>query len=69
MPNHFHFIIILGNYGFDNGVSVIGNDDNCDVDKIHEFYLRYNKPPLSENDIKQYIKNNPLNWKDDKFYK
>ena len=134
MPNHFHCIIILGNNGFDNGVSVIGNDDNGDVDKIHEFYLRITQPmnqknqqtKPSENDIKQYrklrrkmlipmimgkfqmqtskqiniinntpgnknwqnnyhdhvirnngeyqrikhyIKNNPLNWKDDKFYK
>jgi len=127
----------LGDYDFDNGVSVVGvgngggvggNGDNGDtvVDKIHEFYLRYNKKSPTENDIKQYrklrlkmlipmimgkfqiqtskqiniinntvgnknwqhdyndhviknnaeyqrikhyIKNNPLNWKDDKFYK
>jgi len=121
MPNHFHCIIKLGDYDFDNGVSVIGN-----VDKIHEFYLRYNQTKPSENDIKQYrklrrkmlipmimgkfqmqtskqiniinitpgnknwqnnyhdhvirndteykhikqyIKNNSMNWKDDKFYK
>ncbi len=143
MPNHFHCIIILGDYDFDNGVSVVvggggvggigdgvgdGNGDNGDtvVDKIHEFYLRYQQTKPSENDIKQYrklrrkmlipmiigkfqmqtskqiniinntpgnknwqhnyhdhvirndaeyqrikqyIKNNPLNWKDDTFYK
>jgi REP element-mobilizing transposase RayT len=131
MPNHFHCIIKLGDYDFDNGVSDIGNGDvgNVDkihVDKIHEFYLRYKKTKPSENDIKQYrklrrkmlipmimgkfqmqtskqiniinitpgnknwqnnyhdhvirndteynrikqyIKNNPMNWKDDKFYK
>ena len=55
MPNHFHCIIILYNYNFDNGVSVVGagdvggigvggdgNGDNGDVigDKIHEFYLQ-----------------------------
>jgi len=137
MPNHFHCIIELGDYDFDNGVSDIGNGDGNNVvdkiyvdkihvDKIHEFYLRYKKTKPSENDIKQYrklrrkmlipmimgkfqmqtskqiniinitpgnknwqnnyndhvirndteykrikqyIKNNPLNWKDDKFYK
>jgi REP element-mobilizing transposase RayT len=139
MPNHFHCIIILGDYDFDNGVSVVGGGDGdvgvvgggdgvggYVVDKIHEFYLRYNQPNPTENDIKQYrklrrkmlipmimgkfqmqtskqiniinnthgnknwqhnyndhvirnsnehqrikqyIKNNPLNWKDDKFYK
>ena len=137
MPNHFHCIIKLGDYDFDNGVSVIGNGDDggnvvdkihvdkIHVDKIHEFYLRYNQTKPSENDIKQYrqlrrkmlipmimgkfqmqtskqiniinitlgnknwqnnyhdhvirndteykrikqyIKDNPLNWKDDKFY-
>ncbi len=47
MPNHFHCIITLGNYDFDNGVSGVGGDGS--VDKIHEFYLR-------ENDIKQYRK-------------
>jgi len=134
MPNHFHCIIILGDYDFDNGVSVVGGDGNVEngdngdvvVDKIHEFYLRCHQKSPSENDVKQYrklrrkmlipmimgkfqmqtskqiniinntvgsknwqhdyndhvirnnaeyqrikhyIKNNPLNWKDDKFYK
>ena len=53
-----YFINILGNYGFDNGVSVVVNNDggDGDVDKIHEFYLRYNKKTPSENDIKQSFK-------------
>ena len=32
MPNHIHFIIILGDYDYDNGISTI-------VEKIHEFSL------------------------------
>ena len=53
MPNHFHCIIILGDYGFDNGVSDVG-----DVDKIHEFYLqRYQQTENpTESEIKQYRK-------------
>jgi len=50
MPNHIHFIVSLGDYDFENGISMIGdkNDDvavdgddngNGNVDKIHEFYL------------------------------
>ncbi len=27
MPNHFHCIITLGDYNFDNGFSVVGGDD------------------------------------------
>ena len=53
MPNHFHCIIILGDYGFDNGVSDVGV-----VDKIHEFYLQcyqQTKKP-TETEIKQYRK-------------
>ena len=126
MPNHFHCIITLGDYGFDNGISVGGDDDGGGdgVDKIHEFYLQTKNPTetqikqyrklrrkmlipkimgkfkmqtskqiniinntvgnktwqLDYNDhvirnnnehqhIKQYIKNNPLNWKEDTFYK
>ena len=125
MPNHFHCIIMLGDYGFDNGVSDIGDDDN-NVEKIHEFFLRIMSKTPTENQIKQYrkfrrkmlipkiigkfqmqtskqiniinntpgnknwqynyhdhvirndaehqriknyIRNNPLKWKDDKFYK
>ena len=64
MPNHFHCIIILGDYNFDNGVSVVENNDGGDcnvdkihVDKIHEFYLRYQQKLIpTENDIKQYRK-------------
>lgn len=52
MPNHFHCIITLEDYDFDNGVSVVGGDD---VDKIHEFYLPRIQHP-NENDIKQYRK-------------
>ena len=133
MPNHFHCIIILGGYDFDNGVSVVGGGDGDGgdgvvgyVNKIHEFYLQHHTKKPTENDIKQYrklrrkmlipmimgkfqmqtskqiniinntignktwqsnyndhvirnsnehqrikqyIKNNPLNWKDDTFYK
>ncbi len=63
MPNHFHCIITLGDYDFDNGVSDVGTTDNVDkihADKIHEFYLHefylheYQHP--TENDIKQYRK-------------
>ena len=32
MPNHFHCIITLGDYDFDNGISVV-----VVVYKIHEF--------------------------------
>ena len=35
MPNHIHFIISLGDYNFDNGISVVGDN----VEKIHEFSL------------------------------
>jgi len=119
----------LGDYDFDNGISVVGiGGDNGDtvVDKIHEFYLQHHTTNPTENDVKQYrklcrkmlipkimgkfqmqtskqiniinntsgnknwqynyhdhvirndaeykrikhyIKNNPLNWKDDTFYK
>jgi len=55
MPNHFHCIITLGDYNFDNGFSVIGGDD-VDVDKIHEFYLHQRIQNPNENDIKQYRK-------------
>jgi len=53
MPNHFHCIITLGDYNFDNRVSDVGGG----ADKIHEFYLWYKqlKSP-TENDIKQYRK-------------
>ena len=54
MPNHIHCIITLGEYGFDNGVSIIGNDidgnGHGNVEKIHEFSLR------TINEIKQYRK-------------
>ena len=30
MPNHVHFIITLGDYNFDNGVSLIGDDNRGD---------------------------------------
>ncbi len=57
MPNHFHCIITLGDYNFDNGFSVVGGDD-IDVDKIHEFYLRLHQriQNPNENDIEQYRK-------------
>ena len=29
MPNHIHFIISLGDYDFDNGISTIGDDKNA----------------------------------------
>lgn len=45
MPNHIHCIITLGEYGFDNGVSIIGN-----VEEIHEFPLH------TINEIKQFRK-------------
>jgi len=52
MPNHFHCIITLGDYGFDNGISVVGD---CDaIDKFHEIYLRIQHP--TETDIKQFRK-------------
>lgn len=63
MPNHIHCIVTLGDYDFDNGVSLIGDDNNNDnicsnggnnggnVEKIHEFSLQ-----VTENDIKEYRK-------------
>ena len=52
MPNHIHCIITLGDYDFDNGVSLVGDNDNVirnvddnnadddnSVKKIHEFSL------------------------------
>lgn len=53
MPNHIHFIIILGGYDYDNGISDI-------VEKIHEFSLQYQKYRSIKNptpdQIKQYRK-------------
>jgi len=53
MPNHIHFIISLGDYYYDNGIPLIGDDDgngdddddNDDVVKIHEFSL----PPTTSS--------------------
>ena len=60
MPNHIHLIIRLGDYGFDNGVSLIGDENGGDghggggvVEKIHEFSLQ---PPTTIDEIKQYRK-------------
>ena len=53
MPNHFHCLITLGDYDFDNGVSDIGDD--CDGDQ--QFANQYHKienPTVSQ--IKQYRK-------------
>lgn len=55
MPNHIHCIITLGDYDFDNGVSLF---DNNNVAKIHEFSLLPSFPlqnPTIEQ-IKQYRK-------------
>jgi len=55
MPNHFHCIIILGGYDFDNGIATGGGkhagvDGNVNVEKIHEFSLPMisTPPPLSK---------------------
>ncbi len=66
MPNHVHCIIRLGDWDFDNGVSLIGDDDTCNctgsVNKIHEFYLQSSRPPYqpssqpTEDQIKLYRK-------------
>ena len=60
MPNHIHCIITLENYGFDNGISLIGdgNDGNGNdgVEKIHEFSLPIPQPQLTNEQIKQYRK-------------
>lgn len=51
MPNHIHCIITLGDYNFENGISVVGDGrddgDGGNVEKIHEFSL---------DEIKQYRK-------------
>ena len=55
MPNHIHLIIELGEYNYNNGIADDNGNDN--VDKIHEFYLRYRdcyQPTIDE--IKQYRK-------------
>ena len=76
MPNHIHLIILLGDYGFHNGICKrIFNDDAVvleknqsmdkiqSVEKIHEFSLQQPKqppPPQQQSrqsmDIKQYRK-------------
>ena len=60
MPNHIHCIVTLGEYGYENGVSIIGNDNdtNGNVEKIHEFSLPTIQPTTepSINEIKQYRK-------------
>ena len=52
MPNHVHCIISLGDYGYNNGISVIGDDDHP-VEKIHEFSLSGATIPTAD-DLKQY---------------
>ena len=58
MPNHVHFIVSLGDYDYDNGVSDIGETTfvgiTNDVEKIHEFSLH--EFSLPNTDIKQYRK-------------
>uniref|UniRef100_UPI003567803E hypothetical protein n=1 Tax=Ancylomarina sp. TaxID=1970196 RepID=UPI003567803E len=47
MPNHIHMIVSLGDYGFDNGIWTIDNDNdmiNDTVKKIHEFSLQASSP-------------------------
>ena len=61
MPNHIHFIISLGDYDLDNGISTIGDDGNDKVEKIHEFSLPTNQQQNTEyeptiDEIKQYRK-------------
>ena len=65
MPNHFHCLITLGDYSFNNGISADttgGNDNDTgddDVDKIHEFYLRHQYRKMQNpttDQIKQYRK-------------
>lgn len=48
MPNHFHCIIVLRQYDFDNGVSDIGDDGTvgvvgCGAKPIHELVLPTNQ--------------------------
>ena len=118
MPNHIHFIIVLGDYDFHNGICKRVSAKKNSVEKIHEFSLRdgkitseqyrkmrrqmlipkimgkfqmlsskqiniLNQTPGNRNwhpnyhdriirnekefkRIQIYIKNNPLNWKDDR---
>lgn len=73
MPNHIHCIITLGGYNFDNGISLIGDNNNDEnggnggidtVEKIHEFSLQPPPPPPPQqlqnkptpDEIKQYRK-------------
>ena len=67
MPNHIHCIITLGPYDFDNGVSLIGDNNNDDdvgtVEEIHEFPLQSRPtipiPPTqsrTDDDIKNHRK-------------
>ena len=52
MPNHFHCIVSLGDYNFDNGISKINKNEIPIIDEIHEFHL---KNP-SQIQIKKYRK-------------
>ncbi|MGZ2369415.1 transposase [Ancylomarina sp. YFZ004] len=57
MPNHIHFIVSLGDYGFDNGISAIDNVIvNDTVKKIHEFSLHPtpSSPPSPTQLIEQW---------------
>lgn len=47
MPNHFHCLITLGDYGFDNGVVWDDGGGDCAiaVEKIHEFSLTNQSQP------------------------
>jgi len=44
MPDHIHLLIELGNWDYDNGMSMIGDT----VGKIHEFSLRKSNPTINE---------------------
>ena len=58
MPNHFHLLIELKDYGFHNGISQV---DDCNMQKNYEFYLSerwWNKPsyyPIAK-EVEEYCK-------------
>jgi REP element-mobilizing transposase RayT len=68
MPNHIHLIVTLGKYGYDNGVSSVGDDNNhngcidSSVKTIHELSFpaddasQSSADPPSIEAFKQYRK-------------
>ena len=59
MPNHIHIIIILQDYGFDNGISI--NGDNGNKNWQNDYYDSIIKIDDDYSVVKQYIIDNLKN--------